>query len=161
MHEAEPKGALSRFIRWVMRDTTYHASYPATVQSQSADDSLDLLPDDERVRGTGLSSVPIRHGLPGVRVRVAVGARVLLGFEAGDPRRPYAGLWEPGSIEEILFDGGTAPVARQGDAVQVFWPTPLTAGGSATIGGQAFVGTLIVTGPSAGVIQTGAARVKA
>ncbi len=136
-----------------MRDTLYHATYECSVERQHDDDSLDLLPEDLRVRGTGLSGVQIWHGLPGVRVRVKVGSKVLLGFRSGDPKRPYASLWQPESIEEICFDGGHAPIARVGDAVQVIWPAINVTG---TVAGGTLTGTLMVGSTTAGVIETGA-----
>jgi len=111
------KESLARFIRWVMRDVTYHKLYPAKVQLQHDDGTLDLYPDDESIRGRGLTAVKIRHGLPGCVVRVSAGAKVLLGFEGGDPYRPYAALWEPDSLESISFDNGTQALARVGDLV--------------------------------------------
>ena len=99
---SDPNRIFARLVRAIMRDTLYHAQYICTVQSQDADGNLDLLPDDERIRGTGLSRVPIRYGIPGVTARVVAGARVTLAFEAGDPSRPFAALWDPGVIEEIV-----------------------------------------------------------
>lgn len=116
------KNSLAAFVRWVMRDVTYHKLYPATVQGQDADGLLDLYPEATEIRGSGLSKVPIRHGLPGVTVRVPNGASVLLGFENGDPRRPYAALWLPGSTTEVVFDNGTQAVARENDTVRVTVP---------------------------------------
>jgi hypothetical protein len=154
----EPSKALQRFIRFVMRDTLYHGKYSAEVQSQSDDDSLDLLPDDNRVRGNGLSRVPIRHGLPGVRVRVRVGSRVQLGFENGDPTQPYAALWEPGAIETIIFDNGTQPIARMGDTVTCFWPSGTFDG---LLNGNEFHGTVMFGNTSPGIIDGGKDNVKA
>lgn len=148
-----------RAVRYVMRDTLYLAHYSATVERQHSDDSLDLMPDDVRVRGTGLSRVPIRHGLPGVRVLVVNGSRVLLGFENGDPSKPYASCWSASSIEAIMFDGGDKPVARVGDAVTIFWPPTLDFVG--TLAGQPFTGTMTIMTPSSGVIESGAPRVTA
>lgn len=154
----DSSSALARFIRWIMRDTKYHVRYPCTVEGQNGNE-LELLPDDELIRGDGLSRVPMRHGLPGVTVRVKVGARCLLGFEAGDPRRPYAALWEPHSIEQIRFGDGDAPIAREGDAVTCFWPpvVPITG----TVGGQALVGTITITSPAPGIIGSGSVKVRA
>jgi len=151
--------ALAKFIRFVMRDTRYHALYPCTVEAQAADGTLDLTPDDEAIRGTGLQAVPIRHGLPGVRVKVKQGARLLLGFEAGDPTRPFAALWEPGAIEEISIDGGTKPVARAGDAATCFWPPSVAVTGTTPVG--AFVGTMTITSPAPAILAAGAPRFKA
>ena len=121
----DPSDALARFIRWVMRDTLYQGSYSAEVQRQHDDGTVDLLPDDERLRGNGLPPIPIRYGVPGVEVRVRIGATVQLEFENGDPRRPFATFWEPGAIDSIRFDGGDKPIARVGDPVRIYWP-PMT-----------------------------------
>lgn len=153
----DPKAALTRFIRWVMRDTLYLGQYAATVQRQAADDTLDLLPDDERLRGTGLSGVPIRHGLPGARVRVADGARVLLGFEGGDPRKPYASLWSASTIVSISLGEAPAAAARQGDAVEVLIPPAVFTG---TINGLPATGVVSWALPKAvGIITAGSAKV--
>ncbi len=107
---ARLRGALERLVRWVTRDALFLGQYSALVVSQSADGSLDLLPDDPRLQAQGLQAVPIRHGLPGVKVKVPPGGRVLLGFDAGDPRQPYAALWHEGLVTEVQI-GGAIPVA--------------------------------------------------
>jgi hypothetical protein len=107
---AKLRGGLERLIRWVMRDAFYLGQFTCQVISQAADGTLDLMPDDSRLRAQGLQSVPIRHGLPGTTVRVASGARVLLGFDGGDPRQPYAALWHEGAVLEVAI-GGALPVA--------------------------------------------------
>lgn len=104
------RGSLERLVRWVMRDTVYLGQYACQVISQGADGTLDLLPEDPRIRADGLQSVPIRHGLPGVRVTVPPGVRVLVGFENGDARQPYASLWHEGAVLGIEL-GGKLPVA--------------------------------------------------
>ncbi len=113
----DPKSRLARFIRLVMRDVTYHKHYVCTVESQNGM-TLDLKPDDERIAGAGLGAVPLRVGLPGFTVEVPQGARVLLSFDNGDPSKPAAALFDPGSVTRIVFDGGTQAVARQGDLVE-------------------------------------------
>jgi hypothetical protein len=161
---SDPNATLSRLVRWIMRDTLFHGTYSSVVQLQHDDDSLDLLPDDARVRGTGLAHVGIRHGVPGIRVRVPIGARVILGFENGDPRRPYAALWDPGSIESLEFDGGQANIARVGDHVVIFWPPTVPITGAGTLGLVPFTltgATLTIATPGTGIIDTGAPRAKA
>lgn len=151
---------LERFIRWVMRDTKFHALYPCTVERQDANGLLELTPDDASIRGTGLAAVPIRHGLPGFTVKVKSGARLLLGFEAGDPRRPYAALWEPGAVEEISFDGGDKPVARSFDTASVFFPPNLLITGG-LVGAFPFTGTITITSPGVALIAETGSRTKA
>lgn len=104
------RGSLERLIRWITRDTIYLTLYSATVIRQAADGTLDLLPDDLRIQSAGLQGVPIRHGLPGVTVTVPAGERVLLGFDSGDPARPYAALWHAGQVTSVQV-GGSEPVA--------------------------------------------------
>jgi len=75
----------------------YSRLYPSRVVRQSADGSLDVLPDDPVIRGNGLNGVPIKHGIPGVKVTVPPGGKINLYFEAGDPKLPCCSLWADGS----------------------------------------------------------------
>jgi hypothetical protein len=96
----------------------YHGLYPCTVQAQAADFTLDLLPDDPHMRGDGgLQGVKIRHGLPGFQVEVNTPSRVLLGFEGGDPRIPYAALFETGTVKRLILNDGVLPIASLGSLV--------------------------------------------
>lgn len=104
------RGSLERLVRWLTRDTIYLTLYSAKVIRQAADGTLDLLPDDLRLQSAGLQGVPIRHGLPGVTVEVPAGETVLLGFDSGDPARPYAALWHEGQVTKVRV-GGTEAVA--------------------------------------------------
>lgn len=153
---------IERIVAAMLPERLYLRSYECTVEAQDDEGKLDLLPDDERIRGTGLQGVPLYHGLPGVTVRVVPGARVLLQFVGGDPTKPYASLWRSGDIEEISFDGGSAPVARQGDAVAVYWPASVEFTG-AIVGtpSGSISGTMTIATPGSGLITSGATRVKA
>lgn len=129
------KGAVTDLVRQLVGHTDYHALYPAEVRGQNDDLTLELKPDSPKL--PGLSRVAIRHGLPGVSVRVKQKARVLLGFEAGDPQRPYAALWTADSLDTLTVEaatklvlrapstvvaqteGNARPVARMGDLVKV------------------------------------------
>jgi hypothetical protein len=91
--------------------------YPCSVATQAGDGTLDLIPDDERIKGTGLSGIKIRYGQPGWTATVPANTRVLLGFEAGDPKRPYAALWDAGAVTTLTFDSGTEDMARTNDSV--------------------------------------------
>lgn len=158
----EPRKALERFIAYVVRDRVYLRSYECTVQRQHDDLTLDLLPDDPVIRGTGLSNVPIYHGLPGVEVRVLAGARVLLSFVGADPSKPCASLWRSGDIEDLRFNGGQSPIARVGDAVAVYWPASISFTGVLTgTPSGSITGTLSIATQGSGIIQSGASKVKA
>lgn len=122
---------LAALIEKHLARTDYHALYPCKVVVQKSDGSLDLKPDSTRiVAPTGVKF----RSLPGVSVTVQPGARVLLGYEGGDPTKPFASLSEDTSLVElkisaslkvtvdaplVLLADGLAPVARVGDAVTV------------------------------------------
>ena len=106
--------ALSRIVAHLTRRVDHMALYPCTVVAQRADGTLDLRAEDVRVGSP--ASVPYRT-LRGLSLTVPAGARVLLGFEGGDPARPYASLWELGDVTAIKVNGGDVGVARNGDDV--------------------------------------------
>lgn len=150
------------------------AFYSARVVRQNEDGTLELKPDEKRF-GDGLSAVPIRHGLPGVSVRVKSGARILLGFDGGDVRRPFAALWEPGSLESLTIEAETkvvviapsvvlgdedkaAPVATLGCVVECLMPPLVPIAG--TLNGAPFSGSLTITDPILGVIDSAASKTK-
>jgi hypothetical protein len=128
-----PAGLIDRFLDGVRQEVAYSRLYPSTVIMQNADLTLQLLPDDPQMRGSGLDNVPIRCGLPGFKVKLREGARVRLGFDAGAPHVPYASLWDDSDgsdIIEVLFtaNGVTRPIARVGDNIQVMFPTAVAGG---------------------------------
>jgi hypothetical protein len=94
------KAGLEAFIANRTARLDYCALYPCTVVSQSGQ-LLELQPDSDKV--PPISNVPLRLGLPGVEVTVAPGSRVLLGFEAADPRRPVATVWEASSLQSLTL----------------------------------------------------------
>ena len=100
---------LTALVRDLLSGTDYHALYPCEVVSQNEDDSLELKSESSRL--PSLSNVKIRIGIPGARARLAPGARVLVGFENGDPKRPYAGLWESATLLELVINGGSNGLA--------------------------------------------------
>jgi len=75
----------------------YSRLYPARVIRQSGDGTLEIMPDDQIIRGNGLTGVPLRLGIPGLSVTVPAGGKILLFFEAGDPKRPAAALHPSGA----------------------------------------------------------------
>lgn len=129
------KGAIAALVRHLTAHTDYHALYPAEVKGQNDDKTLELRPDSQDL--PGFSRVAIRHGLPGVTVTVKRGARVLLGFEGGNPQKPYASLWTADSLDTLTVEaetkillkspstviaqteGNARRVARMGDLVKM------------------------------------------
>lgn len=122
----------------ISRHVAYCRTYSGTVQSQTGD-AVDVAFDDPDI--PGLCQVPIYTGTPGLRADVELGTRVLVGFIAGDLKRPYALGWRATKAKkielkttttieatadttlkleglEIDLGGSSLPVARQGDPVQ-------------------------------------------
>jgi hypothetical protein len=109
-------GALEATIRYTMRGVDWHALYPAAVRAQAADGTLSVAPDSPAL--PAMTGVPIRLGIPGVRVTVDSTARCLVGFEGGDPRYPAALLWRAEGLTELkLGTSATRGAARMDDSV--------------------------------------------
>jgi len=119
-HLGSVTSSLNRFLSGIRRQIDYSRGYPGRVSKQNADGTLQVVLDDEKVKGAGLDRVPYYVGLPGSKVKVSQGQRVLLAFEAGDPARPYIAGWQGGAALEVTIAGPTGlPAARQGDMVVV------------------------------------------
>lgn len=109
----------------------YFTLYAAKVITQS-DDLFDLLPDDPRIPSMG--GVPIRHGLPGVTIKVPPGSTVLVGWENGDPSRPYCALWQGGEgnvtritiVANVIELGGEGLIPLQDGVVHGTGVDPFT-----------------------------------
>lgn len=138
--------SIARIVdRLIGRRMDHLALYPARVVSQADGGGLlDLVPDDPRA--PSCQGVPY-VSLPGVRLVVPAGTRVLLGYAGGDPSQPRALLWELGDVTRLEVAGGTHPAAREGHAVRVTIPaftvtaadgspnaTPITLTGTITEG---------------------------
>lgn len=107
--------ALERFIRWVMRDSVYSRVYAATVVAQTGS-TVDLLPDSDDLRGTGLQGVPVMYGAPGIEAQFPPGTKMLLIFQDGRPDKPLAICFD-GAALVLKLGGGSSPVARVGDQI--------------------------------------------
>lgn len=91
--------------------------YRSTVVSCAADGSAcDVQPEDSRIAGA--KNVPVRVGVPGLTAIVRQGAIVLLGWERGDPSRPYCvPAWEPGApVTKLAFSANTIELAGNSSA---------------------------------------------
>jgi hypothetical protein len=90
----EPARVLRDVVKGALPEIDYLSQYAATVRSQTPDARrVDVTPDDSYI--PPLVGVPL-WGEGGIRVSVSRGARVLVGWSAGDPSKPYA----------VAFDGG-------------------------------------------------------
>lgn len=132
------KSAIEGIVKRLVASYAYHAPYTAKIISQGADGTLEVQPDDSRL--PSLTGIPLRTFVPNVEIKVKAGGNVLIQFENGDPSRPFASLFDAGSLEELklsastkividaaevdLVSAGGLPLARQGDMVASGGTTP-------------------------------------
>ncbi len=98
------KRNMTGFIRNAVTPVDYFAFYSARVITQDSDLTLQLQPDDSRL--PGMAKVPIRLGIPNATAQVQAGSRGLVGFENGDPSKPFWGPWDTSTLT-LLDIGGT------------------------------------------------------
>ncbi len=100
------------------------ARYPGRVAAQSSDLTrvdvqLDIDVEGSDRRMPSPSNISIRLGLPGVLVGIQTGCRVLVGWEQGDPDKPYIADWELGAtLTSMAIAGGTLQSARRTDPIE-------------------------------------------
>ena len=107
-------------------------TYAGIVTSQNGDGTVEVKIDDGKDVHSQ-SRVPLRHGLPGVtKLELEARAEVVLGFDDGDPQKPYAALpLKGGRLLHLTVDadvvevGGTDPVAMY-PGLEI-WATQVTA----------------------------------
>ena len=171
------KSALARMVKTFAARLDYLALYPARVVSMDVGaQTVEIKPDDERV--PDLADVPLRHGLPGIEVEVESGARVLLGFEGGDPTRPFAMLWQGETLKSLTIRAAgetkiecqSATIESSGDVAIQCVNSNLEARGTATVKGTmvqlgagavgvAYQGSAVQAGPYAGTVTLGSTTV--
>lgn len=92
-------GIVSKRIReLVLPKLHMRTFFPGNVVGASGNE-VTVLVDDRLVAGKwkGLDRVKMAFGIPGVTAQPLNGARVRVFFDAGDPSRPRAALWDAGS----------------------------------------------------------------
>ena len=101
------RGAIASIVRQEIAGIDFYALYDARVDSQSADGAtVDVTPADARL--AGMQRVPLRLGMPGCVVKFATGTTVRIGWERGDPRRPFACLFQGGeTVTAMELAGNT------------------------------------------------------
>lgn len=145
---------LTKAIKQLARPSQldYLALYPGSVLRDYEDMHVDVQVDDPRLGA--LTRVPIWLGLPGVTVKVAAGARVLVGFHQGDPELRYCDLWRGEGLREVRLSASVvvtvdAPLVELGGA----------GGSSILLQGQpltfVFNTTPVAMVPTTGTVQAG------
>lgn len=119
-------------VREAVKSLPYAGEYRYSVVACDFNaQTLDVKPLDSAPMPSGVYpqaqpnhlKVPMRT--PGLRLDVAPGSEVLIGYAGMDPTRPEVRCYsqQPGAILRVEILGGTTPVALQGMAVQVTIPS--------------------------------------
>lgn len=143
--QRSPRTALDDFLARIRTGVDYSRIYRARVVRKNSDGTLQLDPDNPKVKGAGVDHVrmtgaPLFDPDPGDIVR--------LGFEGGDPSKPVA----------LAPDfAGEYPVARIGDHVDVY----LTAAEfNGFLDGVPLFGVMVPLSVCVGVIANGNRKLK-
>ncbi len=103
-----------------------HGLYRAEVKSCASDGStVDLQPEDPRV--VGHKSVPVLIGIPGAVAVVESGTVMLIGWQKGDPTKPYAiPCYEQGAgVTSLKFTVGSMSIEFKSNKITVDGGTTL------------------------------------
>lgn len=89
------RGTLRRIVESSLPSYSLRSFYSGRMVAQ-AGASVDFVPDDDTV--PGMQRVPLLLGVPGLSIQAAPGARIGMGFYGGDGSKPYAGLFDSGTL---------------------------------------------------------------
>jgi len=96
----DPIARLARnAIPWADYLTTYRGRVVAERLALDGTMTVDVMPDDARL--PPMSGVKLKLGLPAVSAQFQPGARVEIGWEGGNPQRPFAALFDGGEADTI------------------------------------------------------------
>jgi hypothetical protein len=128
-YETDPRTLLERFGGRSEQGLDYTRLWPGVVERQNADGSVDVIVQ-ALGRAWGITGAQVRTGYPSAQPRVSGGESVLVGFEAGDPRRAYATAWRGGGTARwgtvlIVATGPSAPVPGTLVGAQFFEATAI------------------------------------
>jgi hypothetical protein len=83
----------------------YRCLYRCKVVGQSGD-TVDVRPYDSAL--PDMARIPLRHGVPGLKIQVTPGCSVQVGFDDGRPDRPFAALWSTDATAVRVCLAGTS-----------------------------------------------------
>lgn len=189
MSEPTPQDRFLAAVRAIIRaelpNLTYLGVWSYTVMGVNGDGTVNAASSDPRAPLPALNNVPIAAGADGSTSVPTVGNECRIEFVNADPTRarvvgnaPTVKVATidatdtvnvgPSVTDAVRLGSGDAPVARNGDAVAVYFGTPpaqLDIQGTFTVGSPttagSFTGKITMSGPACGVIITGAPKVLA
>jgi hypothetical protein len=94
--------ALREFIRNTIGSLLWYAQHPGQVVAQASDGSVEVKPDSPAVGPQ--KNVPLRLGVPGIKVKVGPGTRVRMYYAGGEDGASEVALWEGDGLLELELD---------------------------------------------------------
>jgi hypothetical protein len=150
------KKAQSAFVKQHLPEYERKDLYEARVIAQRSDGTLDLKCDNPLIGDA--PGTPIYHGIPGCSVKVAVNARVKVGFDSASPTGRFCGLWKTDAealeltvtcpkvtivADEVYLGAGEGRTLREGDLVML----PVGAAGTPTPMPLMYAPSVVDAGP--------------
>jgi hypothetical protein len=108
--ERTARDALKAASAGAQTEIDYSREYFAKVTAMNPDGTVQVVPDDPKIAGSGLDAVRIWLGVPGT-VTVPSGARCVLKFAGGNPQDPFVSAFGSGALTELRLGGGAQFVA--------------------------------------------------
>lgn len=167
---SDTMGRLASIFRELARRATEDrltGLYRYRVVRVAVDKRLDLQVVRKQAGLPDLTTCSSMPGVPGAYPEPQPGCEVLVAFIDGDKSQPivvaYSGSDRPGFVPSMLTLGGTsgAPVARQGDTVDVLMPPTAALVGTITGVGPVSGVMTFSTPKTVGIISGGSTKVKA
>ena len=162
--------SLRLILRAEIPELNFLGTYEYSVQSSSGT-TVDASPVDTTIPLPSITNMPVFPSVLGESITgIQTGQLCLVQFVNGDPTRPEViglseinqtatvdatGTLTVGSAQtvSVALAAGTAPVARQGDQINIPMPTaPVAVSGVLNPGALNFVGTIGPLPPATGII---------
>lgn len=147
-------GSFDAIVAKSVAPTRFHGRYGYTISNPTTT-SVDAEPKNSTLGLPSLQNVPLRSDSIATYTPPDGGDCDIM-FLDGVPTAPIC-VWTAGAPTMAQLLGGSNPVARQGDQVQVFLPPTLPLSG--TVGGSPFTGVATITNPISGSITQGSPTV--
>jgi len=86
-----------------LHKNTLQSSYSVTIDSQDGDGNLSVVPDDPRIKGGGMSKLPIRYGTANLKVEsIPQGTKATVQFDSSDPEKPYVSGFHVSTAQDAI-----------------------------------------------------------
>jgi hypothetical protein len=148
------RSAMDAFLKRIRSETEYAYRYRCKVDRQKASGRVDVTVTDDRMKGRGVGDCNVRVGIPLATLKILPGATCLVGWEDGDPARPYVTDFDQGATATSVQVGDNARgAAFVGGTVKHIFPTIVPFTG--TVAGAPAAGVLTIIEAGVGMIQDG------